>query len=197
MGEVLGLLGGVGGGKSTVAQMMRQRGLLVLDADAEARAVVELPEVTTALARRFGREVLDAQGRLDRAALAARAFSDPAATADLNALVHPRVRERLLSALDAAGPRPAVLDVPLLLESPLSSRVTRWILIESPEAAREERVAGRGWPPGERARREARQADLAIKRRRADHVLENHGTIEHLERQVDALLRQIGLAPAT
>ena len=99
MGEVLGLLGGVGGGKSTVAQMMRRRGLLVLDAYAEARAAVELPEVLAALVKRFGREVLDAQGRLDRAALAARAFADPGSTADLNALVHPRVRERLLAAL--------------------------------------------------------------------------------------------------
>jgi dephospho-CoA kinase len=193
MGEVLGLLGGVGGGKSTVAQMMRRRGLLVLDADAEARAVVELPEVIAALARRFGREVLDGRGALDLAALASRAFADAAATADLNALVHPRVRERLLAALDAAGARPAVLDVPLLLESPLAARVTRWILIESPEETREARVAGRGWAPGERARREAHQADLAVKRRRADHVLENSGSLEHLEQQVDALLRQIGI----
>jgi len=194
MGEVLGLLGGVGGGKSTVAQMMQRRGLLVLDADAEARAVADLPEVKAALVRRFGPEILDAGGGLDRSALAARAFARPDATADLNALVHPRVRERLLAALDAAGARPAVLDVPLLLESPLAARVTRWVFIESPEPARESRVAGRGWPPGERARREARQSDLAVKRTRADHVLENNGSIEHLERQVDALLRQIGLA---
>jgi dephospho-CoA kinase len=194
MGEVLGLLGGVGGGKSTVARLLEQRGLLVLDADAEARAVVELPEVKSALVQRFGPQVLDAAGGLDRAALASRAFADPAATADLNALVHPEVRRRLLAALDAAGPRPVVLDVPLLLESPLASRVTRWVLVDSPESARDERTVQRGWPAGERARREARQPDLALKRSRADHVLENHGSMEHLERQVDALLRQIGLA---
>jgi dephospho-CoA kinase len=194
MGEVLGLLGGVGSGKSTVARMMERRGLLVLDADAEAREVVRLPEVRAALAARFGPDLFDARGELDRAALATRAFADPSATADLNALVHPRVRERLTARLAAAGGRPVVFDVPLLLESPLAARVTRWVLVASPEELREQRVAGRGWPAGERARREARQADLSAKHARADHVLENHGSIEHLERQVDALLRQIGLA---
>jgi len=194
MGEVLGLLGGVGGGKSTVAGILARRGLRVLDADAEARAVAELPEVRAALAARFGADVLDGAGRLDRARLAARAFASPEATADLNALVHPRVRQRLLAALDAAGDEPVVLDVPLLLESPLAARVTRWIFVQAPDGLREARVAGRGWPAGERARREAQQADLATKRSRAGHVLENAGTIEHLERQVDALLRQIGIA---
>jgi dephospho-CoA kinase len=194
MGEVLGLLGGVGSGKSTVAGLLRRRGLLVLDADAEARAVVELPEVRAALAARFGADVLDGAGRLDRERLAQRAFSDPAATADLNALVHPRVRERLAAALDAAGPAPVVLDVPLLLESPLAARVTRWVFVEAPEGTREARVQARGWAAGERARREALQPDLGVKRSRAAHVLENSGPIEHLERQVDALLRQIGIA---
>jgi len=191
---VLGLIGGVGSGKSAVARLMQRRGLLVLDADAEARAVVGLPEVRAALAARFGPDVLDASGELDRARLAARAFADPVSTADLNALVHPRVRERLLAALDAADGRPVVLDVPLLLESPLAARVTRWILVDTPEALREARIAERGWPEGERARREARQTALPAKHARAEHVLENHGPIEHLERQVDALLRQIGLA---
>ena len=195
MGEVLGLLGGVGGGKSTVAGILARRGLRVLDADAEARAVAELPEVRAALATRFGADVLDAAGQLDRARLAERAFDSPEALAALNALVHPRVRERLLAALDAAGAAPVVLDVPLLLESPLAARVTRWVFIEAAEQARERRVSQeRGWPAGERARREAHQPALHAKRSRAGHVLENDGTIEHLERQVDALLRQIGIA---
>lgn len=194
MGEVIGLLGGVGSGKSTVAALLARRGFVLLDADAESRATVGRPEVLEALVRRFGRGILDAQGGLDRARLAAAAFDDPRATADLNAIVHPRVRERLAAALDAAGGADVVLDVPLLLESPLAERVTRWVFVEAPETARDARVAGRGWPPGERARREARQADLDVKRARARHVLENRGSLEHLEAQVDALLRQIGRA---
>lgn len=194
MGAVIGLLGGVGSGKSTVAGLLARRGLRVLDADAEAREVTRLPEVRAALQRRFGADVLDASGALDRETLARRVFGDPAATADLNALVHPAVRARLAAALDAAAGQPVVLDVPLLLESPLAARVTCWVFVEAPEAIRDARVAARGWQADERTRREARQAGLAAKRARADHVLENSGSLAHLEAQVDALLRQIGLS---
>jgi dephospho-CoA kinase len=193
MGNVLGVLGGVASGKSTVATLLARRGYLHLDADALARQAVERPEVRQALAARFGSDLYDDEGTLDRALLARRAFCDPAATADLNAIVHPWVRDRLVEALDGAGPRPVVLDVPLLLESPLAERVDTWLLVEAPEAAREARAASRGWSPGERARRETRQADLVAKRRRADRVLENSGTIEDLERRLEVLLVESGL----
>ncbi|MHC5212405.1 MAG: dephospho-CoA kinase [Planctomycetota bacterium] len=188
---MIGLLGGVGSGKSTLAELFARRGLTVLDADVEARSVLEEATIRSALAERFGETVLQADGSVDRPALAGLAFADARATADLNAIVHPKVRERLLAALDAAGSGPVVLDVPLLLESPLADRVTTWVYLDTPEAVRERRVASRRWAPGERERREARQAALADKRRRADYVLENQGSIEDLERQVDALLRQL------
>jgi dephospho-CoA kinase len=218
MGIVIGLLGGVGSGKSAVAKAFAAHGCLVLDADAEARAVVELPEVRAALVERFGPGILDGAGNLDRARLAALAFDDPLATADLNAIVHPQVRARLNAALDAAGAfkptapagnpataattavggkratpeaargRDIVLDVPLLLESPLAARVDRWVFIDTPETLRDARLASRGWSPGERVRREARQAALAEKRARADAVLENSGAIGDLGRAVEALL---------
>lgn len=193
MSKRLGLLGGVAAGKSAVARAMEARGLLRLDADAVAREVVAEPRVLAALSERFGPGILGPDGSLDRAALAAAAFGSEADTAALNALVHPEVRRRLREQVAAAGERPLVLDVPLLLGSPLEDLVDTWIFVSSPEAAREERAAGRGWEPGERARREARQADLAAKRARADHVLENHGTIEDLERSVDTLLQALGL----
>jgi len=190
MAFVIGLLGGVGSGKSAVARLFAAHGCLPLDADAEARAVVELPEVRAALVARFGPGILDAAGHLDRSRLAALAFDDPLSTADLNAIVHPHVRARLNAALDEAGARgqDVVLDVPLLLESPLAARVDHWVFIEAPEAVREARAATRGWPPGERARREARQAALAEKRARADAALENSGDIGDVERSVEALL---------
>jgi dephospho-CoA kinase len=193
MGAVIGLLGGVGSGKSTVAELLARRGLLVLDADAEARAAVDRPEVRAALVRRFGADIEQPGGTLDRSLLARRAFADEASTADLNAIVHPAVRARLLDALRAAGDRPVVLDVPLLLESPLAVHVTAWVYVDAPEAAREARVAGRRWPEGERERREARQAPLPAKRARAHIVLENRGSLRDLEGQVDALLRQLGV----
>jgi len=190
MSLVIGLLGGIGSGKSAVAHALAARGFLVLDADVEARAAVEQPEVRAALVERFGPDILDERGALDRACLAARAFSSEQAVADLNAIVHPPVRARLAAALAAAGARPVVLDVPLLLESPLAAHVDRWLFVEAPESVREARIAARGWAPGERSRREARQASLQAKRARADAVLENSGAIEDLERQLDALLKR-------
>lgn len=194
MGLVIGLLGGIASGKSSVARLLAERGLRVLDADAEARRVVRLPAVREALSARFGADLHDAEGQLDRALLAQRAFADPGATADLNAIVHPAVRRALLDGLDAAGDDPVVLDVPLLLEAePLAERVDVWVFVEAPAAARDARAADRGWAADERARREARQADLATKKRRATHRLENHGSIEDLGAQVDALLVELGI----
>lgn len=194
MGVAIGVLGGVGSGKSTLARLLGQRGLLVLDADAEARAATEQPDVLAALAERFGKDLIGADGSLDRPALAERAFSDEASTRDLNAIVHPETSRRLAERLKAAGDRAVVLDVPLLLESSLAGLVTLWVFLETSEELREQRIASRGWPEGERARRESRQIDLQSKRSRADHILENTGSIDDLERQVDALLEGIGVA---
>ena len=195
MGTVIGLVGGVASGKSTVARMLVARGLLVLDADDVARDVVGDPAVLGALVDRFGAGILDGQGRLDRPELARLAFSSPQATQDLNAVVHPEVRRRLLGTLEAAGERPVALDVPLLVESPLADKVTCWVFVQASETARDRRAEQRDWKPGERARREALQAAIADKRARADHILENDGTIEDLEARVDALLTQIGISP--
>ena len=189
MGQIIGLLGGVASGKSTVAKLLRDAGWLVLDADEVARQVVSEPAVAQALARRFGSDLFDGEGALDRALLATRAFSSPSETEALNAIVHPAVRLRLTSQLDEAGSRNVALDIPLLLESPLAERVDRWVFIATDEARRDRWAATRDWAPGERARREALQAALDEKQAAADHVLENNGTIDDLGAQVEALLR--------
>ena len=190
---VLGLLGGVASGKSTVAGILADRGLLVLDADQMAREVVTQPEVLRGLVERFGADVLAPDGTLDRAALADRAFRDEDSTAALNALVHPPVRAQLLAALQVEPDRAVVLDVPLLLESPLAGWVTTWIFIDSDSDSRDARTLARGWPAGDRAQREKRQTDLTVKRSHADEVLENKGDIGDLEGAVDALLDRLGV----
>jgi len=191
---VLGLLGGVACGKSVVAERFGEHGCLVLDADRAAREVVEEPAVLAALVERFGEGVLGPNGALDRAALAQRAFASEERTEALNAIVHPRVRERLERAWAQAPPdQPIVLDVPLLMESPFADRVTHWIFVQTSEEARDAHAAARGWPAGERARREARQPSLASKRARADLVLENHGSLSDLRHQVDTLVQRLGL----
>ncbi len=193
MALVIGILGGVASGKSTVARLMAEKGIVHVDADAFAHEVVLEPAVRHALEQRFGDDLYDGQGQLDRALLAKRAFCDENSTQELNSLIHPRVRQRIAEALAEAGERPVVLDVPLLLGSPLENLVTRWVYLETQEGTRDERAAGRNWAPQERARREALQADLTAKRARAHHVLENNGEIEDLGRRVDALLLEWGV----
>jgi dephospho-CoA kinase len=193
MGLIIGLLGGVASGKSTVARLMAQRGLLHVDADALATEAVQEPSIRRALAAQFGEDIFDETGALNRSLLAKRAFASDSTTKTLNALVHPEVRKRIEQALESAGSRPVVLDAPLLFDSPFAQRVTTWIFLEVAPEARDARAAERGWAPDERARRETRQASLANKRASADHVLENNGKIEDLGSRVDALLRQLGV----
>lgn len=154
---IIGLIGRIGAGKSTVARRFAEHGATVVDADRHAHEVLADPEVTTAIAARFGDGVIDAQGRVDRAALAARVFGGtPAHDADraaLEALVHPRVRRRLKAVLAEeaarnlpAGRRPAVvLDVPLLVQAGWSDLCTHLVVVECEESVRRLRLAGRGW----------------------------------------------------
>lgn len=156
---VIGLVGRIGAGKSTVARMFAALGAEVVDADAEAHAVLDEPEVRAAVVARFGAEVVDPAGRVSRAALAARVFGPmpdhAAALADLEAIVHPPVRTRItarLAALRAAEDvdgrrRVAVLDVPLLVQSGWDAACDRLVVVECDEEVRRARLAARGWSP--------------------------------------------------
>jgi dephospho-CoA kinase len=190
---VIGLLGGVAAGKSTIAAALAARGLQHVDADRLAREVAAEGPVLREIAAAFGAGVLDAAGRLDRAALAAIAFRDAAARQRLEALVHPRVRAAIVAATAAARAAgvSVVLDVPLLLERGLIEACDVVVFVQSSEAARRARAAARGWPPGEFERREAAQAPLADKRARAEFVLDNDGPLDAVGRRVDDLLRAL------
>ncbi len=189
---VIGLMGGVAAGKSTVAGTLAARGLEILDADLEARAVVADPRVLARIAARFGAELVRG-GELDRAAMAALVFADPAARKDLEAITHPAIRARLVAGLDAAlaAGRSVVLDVPLLLEGGLIARCDAAIFVEAAPATRRARARGRGWDDVELARREAAQADLAVKRQRSTHTISTDGTLEDVRRQVDQVLADL------
>lgn len=191
----IGLTGSIGAGKSTVAQLLRARGLTVLDADEQARLVTQDPEVLALLADRFPGVVVG--GTLDRAALAARVFGNPAALADLNAITHPRVRARM-AALEAQaarqGARAVVQDVPLLFEGGLDAQMDAVIVVDAPLPLRVGRVMARsGLTEAEVLARDARQLPAAQKRARATVVIDNDRDLPHLEAQVDRALRQLGL----
>lgn len=191
----LGLTGSIGAGKSTVARLLRERGLTVLDADVEARAVTEQPEVLAELEAAFPGVVVG--GTLDRAGLAARVFGDAAQVARLNAITHPRVRVRM-QALEAqavaGGATWVVQDIPLLFEGGLEKGMDAVLVVDAPLELRVQRALARGGLTREDIlARDARQMSAEEKRQRATAVLDNSGSLADLEAQLDAALGGLGL----
>ena len=196
--RVVGLTGGIGSGKSTVAGLLRDRGVPVIDADVVARDCVRPGSaVLAAVVDRFGPGVLDAVGALDRRRLAEVVFADPDARRDLEALTHPCIAAGVAAGLAelAAGSRPpavAVVEHPLLVETGRTGDVDVVVVVEAPEADRIARVAAsRGMADDEVRARIAVQADDATRRAAADHVLVNDGDLAALGRAVDALLARL------
>ncbi|GIW73716.1 MAG: dephospho-CoA kinase [Phycisphaerales bacterium] len=192
---VLGLAGGIGSGKSAVAGILKQMGYVVSDSDAQARAVLERPEVIAELVRTLGPGVVDAQGRPDRRAIADLVFADADKRAALEAIVHPRLhrdRAELIARARAQGAPGVVIDAPLLFEAGVDAECDAVLFVDSPRQARLQRVmAHRGWSAEELARREAAQMPLDEKRRRSDVVIVNDGDLERLRQRVARALAEL------
>ncbi|MGY1709659.1 dephospho-CoA kinase [Geodermatophilus sp. SYSU D00758] len=183
----IGLTGGIGSGKSTVAGLLAARGAQVVDADVLAREVVApgTPGLA-AVAAEFGDGVLTADGNLDRPALAALVFADPAARQRLDGLVHPLVRARAAELVAAAPPDAVVVqDVPLLVETGQAASYDLVLVVEADLATRLARLAERGVPEADARARIAAQATDEQRRAVADVVLDNSGSLEDLAAQVD------------
>ncbi len=181
---VFGLTGGIGAGKSTVAAMLARRGAVIIDTDLVAHeALVPGGRAHDAVLARFG--------TVDRRRLADVVFPDPVALADLNAIVHPRVALET-ARRTAAAPSDAivVIDVPLLVEAARSGYDVV-VIVEAPEAVRLERLIARGMSPEDARRRMAAQASDADRRKVADVILDNAGSEDDLEHQIDALWAQL------
>ena len=194
----VGLTGGLGAGKSTVAALLEKRGARIIDADQLAREVVQPGTAgLEAVVARFGARVVSPDGRLDRAALAEIVFADPAARADLNAIVHPLVRERART-LMAEAPEGTVIvyDVPLLVENKLADDFDAVIVVEAPRELRIARLIDRGLSEAQARARMASQATDEQRRSIANYVLVNVGSTEELVAKVDALWKELGL-PST
>jgi dephospho-CoA kinase len=183
----IGLTGGIGSGKSTVSALLAERGAVIVDADRIAREVVApgtpgLAQVVDA----FGKEVLAADGSLDRQALAAIVFTDPQARARLDGIVHPLVRARSAE-LVAAVPEDSVVvnDVPLLVETGQAGSYDLVLVVEADPATRVSRLVRRGLTAEDARARMAAQASDEQRRAMADVVLDNSGTPEELAEQVD------------
>lgn len=190
----VGLTGGVGSGKSTVAARFAEHGAVVVDADAIAREVVEPgTDGLAAVVERFGTGILADDGSLDRPALAAIVFDDDEARAALNAIVHPRVGRRVAELTEAAPDDAVVVyDVPLLVENNSSAEGFDFVVVvEAPLEARVERLAGRGMPEQDARARIASQATDEQRRAVADAVIENGGGRDELTHRADEVWARI------
>lgn len=189
---VVGLTGGIGSGKSTVAGLLASRGAHVVDADAVAREVVAPGTAGhRAVVARFGPQVVGPDGHLDRRALAAVVFDDGDQRAALNEIVHPAVRAAIaqrLEELAAAGSGVVVLEIPLLVESGRSYGESMVVVVDCPEEVALARLMeGRGMDEADARRRMAAQLSRAERRAAADVVVDNSGDRGDLELQVSSL----------
>jgi dephospho-CoA kinase len=195
----VGLTGGIGSGKSTVAQMLAERGAVVIDADA---IVHELQQpggpLLDELAERFGREIITVDGALDRAKLAELAFGDDSAVKDLNALVHPAVRReiaRRVAAIEGTD-NVVVLDIPLITDRDTYA-MAALIVVDTPtEVAVQRVVAERAMSEEQVLARIAAQLPRERRVEMADRVIDNSGDREALERQVDDVWAWIHTLPS-
>lgn len=196
---VIGLVGGIGAGKTTAARCLAARGGRVIDADAAGHAALSQPEVAAKLVDRWGKSVQKADGSLDRRAIARIVFENPEERAALEAAVFPFIGERCREEIAAGELDPTVrfllLDAAVMLEAGWSEVADRIVYVDAPRELRRERVAARsGWSEADLAARESAQWSEERKQARADAVLSNDGGFERLQVQVDMLLARWGLA---
>lgn len=186
----VGLTGGIGSGKSTVAQRFGELGAVVIDADRLAREVVAAGSVGLAAIRgRFGEDVVAADGSLERAALGGIVFADPAARRDLEQITHPLIAARTSALVHEASPEQIVVhDVPLLVELGLVADYHLTVVVGADEATRMARLTGvRGLTPADAQARIAAQSGDRERRAAADVWLDNNGSVGWLLEQVDRL----------
>jgi len=195
--KVIGLVGGVASGKSTVAQWLSEQGAAVVDADRLGHEALRQPAVVGALVARWGASVRAADGQIDRAAVAAKVFGDSPEAAQerrfLEQIVHPRIRalaEAALRQAAADGRTAAVLDAPLLLEAGWDVLCDLILWIDAPADQRARRGAARGWTPAQFAAREAAQLPIDQKKARASHCLPNAGTLSELRARLTQFWEQ-------
>lgn len=192
--RVIGLTGGIGVGKSTVAALLEERGATIVDCDALGRLVVE-PDgrAYQAVIDRFGADIVQADGQLDRAALASIVFGDEAELAALNAITHPAIDHEIADRIAAASTDIVVLDMAVLVETELGAgQYGEVLVVEAPIDDRLTRLRDdRGMTDEQAMARITSQADDEQRRAVADHIIVNDGSPAALAQQVDVFWQRI------
>ena len=203
--KVCGLTGGVGMGKSTAGEILRTHGAQVVDTDELARQLVKPGQLALAeIQKQFGGEVISPVGELKRAGLAQIVFTDNAARKKLEAILHPRIRERWLAQIETwrAAPKQsdgarkencvlAVVVIPLLFETQAESRFDKIICVACSAAGQQKRLLERGWTPGQINQRIAAQMPLEQKIARSDFVIWTDGAMDSHEEQISRLIASL------
>ncbi|HEY2881722.1 MAG TPA: dephospho-CoA kinase [Pirellulales bacterium] len=201
--KIIGLLGGVASGKSTVAEEFKRLGAAVIDADRAGHEVLRQPAVRAVIGGRWGSAVIGPDGEVDRAALAKIVFAPPPdgppQLAELERITHPEIAKKLKTEIDDLalhGTKIAILDAPVLLKAGWNKFCDAIVFVEAPAKLRQARAASRGWSAVEFARREAAQEPIAEKKRHVNFVLDNSGDVSYIQEQVQrcwqALLEPAG-----
>jgi dephospho-CoA kinase len=190
--RLIGLTGNIASGKTVVADLLKQKGATLIDADNLSREAVKPgTRALETITSRWGKEVLDSKGDLDRAALRRIVFTDQSQLDDLNAIIHPeiaRLRDTAIEEARKRGDKIVVCVIPLLFERKLVDNFDTIVLVDAPRELRMERlVETRGLDEAEAMNMIAAQMPAELKRARADYVIENTGSIEDLKRDVDSL----------
>jgi dephospho-CoA kinase len=191
---LIGLTGGMGAGKSTALKALERLGAAVQSTDAVVHELYEGASLRDAVVARWGQAVAP-QGKVDRGAVAERAFADEGERAWLEETIWPMVGERIATWLQQAravepAPRAAVIEVPLLFEAGMEGMYDATIAVLASEELREERAGGRGHALGKE--RDARQLSQEEKGRRATYVVRNDGSVQELERELSDVLDKLG-----
>ncbi len=194
---ILGILGGIGSGKSTVTDMFAALGANTLDADAIAHELIEKEETKATLRQWWGDEIITAEGKVDRTKIAQKVFSDAAELIRLNSLIHPEVRKRIeegigkFMAKNGEEKKLLVLDVPLLASSTLRDLCDEIIFVNSDESLRQSRTQLRGWSSKDLKQREACQVPENDKKKLSGFIINNSGSLDETRQQVEALYQDL------
>jgi dephospho-CoA kinase len=193
---LIGLTGNIASGKSTVAQMLANRGATIIDADELARDAVAVgSDGHRKIVERWGDDILKADGGLDRVALRQIVFQEPVELEALNSIVHPevsRLRDDLISEARERGDETVVCDIPLLFERNLVNDFDRIVLVDAPRPLRLERLTSeRALGHTEAMNMIASQMPAELKRARADYIIDNEGSVDALETRVDEVWRAL------
>ena len=192
---IIGLTGSIASGKSTVANMLKEYGLPIVDADVVARLVVEPGTPTLQkIVEAFGEEALTEDGSMNRQKIGSIIFNDEEKRKQLNSIIHPAIRQEMLRQRDAYlenGSKTVIMDIPLLFESQLQHFVEKILVVSVSEETQLNRLMERNQLTEEEASaRIASQLPLSVKEQGADAVINNNGTVEETAKQLEDILRK-------